>query len=111
MSSVKILLAFMLTAMAATAVVNSDNYEVKVIQINSRWNRSNSIDLSQLQRCEKLNSYLEDQPFSVQRRLPNVPVILVYKGKETLAMFGGNIMLEPTVSLDSLQSIVNSAYD
>lgn len=111
MSSVKILLAFMLTAMAATAVVNSDNYEVKVIQINSRWNKSNSIDLSQLQRCEKLNSYLEDQPFSVQRRLPNVPVIIVYKGNESLAMFGGNIMLEPTVSLDSLQSIVDNAYD
>lgn len=109
MSSLKIAIAFLLTALAAGAVMTEDNYDVKVIQINSKWNKQNSLDIYTLERCQKMNANLEDQPFSIQRNLPNVPVIIIYKGDDALATFGGNIMLEPTVSLEEIQEIVDKA--
>ncbi len=110
MSSLKIAIAFLLTALAAGAVMTEDNFDVTVVQINSKWNQHNSLNINKLKRCQKINAKLEDQPFSVQRKLPNVPVIIVYKGERNLATFGGNIMLEATVSIDSVQSIIDDAY-
>jgi hypothetical protein len=109
MSSLKIAIAFLLTALAAGAVMTEDSFDITVVQINSKWNQSNSLDINKLEGCKKVNANLEDQPFSVQRKLPNVPVIIVYKGEMNLATFGGNIMLEPTVSLEKIQEIIDEA--
>ena len=108
MSTLKIILGFILTAIAAGSIINEVYYDVSVLQINSRWNMSNSLKLDSLEKCNKTTVFYEDQPFSVQKSLPNLPVIIIYKRKERVAMYGGNMMLEPTVTIDSIQSVVNS---
>lgn len=107
MSTVKVLTALLLTILAAGSLMKSTIYDISVVQINSRWNAVNSIDLGLLRNCNKENLYLEDQPFSVQRNLPNVPVLIIYRGKEKISMHGGNIMLEPTVSVEEIQAVID----
>lgn len=108
MSTVKVLTALLVAILAAGSLMKSTIHEVSVVQINSRWNSVNSIDLGLLRNCNKENLYLEDQPFSVQRNLPNVPVLIVYKGEEKISMYGGNIMLEPTVSVEEIQAVIDA---
>ena len=111
MSSAKILLGFLITALFAGSIMNDRHYPVSVVQINSRWNTKNSLDLSSLRNCNTQNAFYEDQPFSIQRNLPRVPAIIIYKDKDQKAMFGGNMMLEPTVSVDSIQSVIDKLYE
>lgn len=110
MSSIKILIGFLVTALFAGSMMNERHYQVSVVQINSKWNRSNSLDLSLLRNCNTQNAFYEDQPFSIQRSIPKVPVIIIYKDKSQKFMYGGNMMLEPTVSIDSIQSVVDKLY-
>ena len=110
MSSAKIFLGFLITALFAGSIINERHYPVSVVQINSKWNKNNSLDLSSLRNCNTQNAFYEDQPFSIQRNLPRVPVIIIYKNKDQKVMYGGNMMLEPTVSIDSIQSVVDKLY-
>jgi hypothetical protein len=83
------------------------SYRVTVTQVNAQWNWKNNLDLSRLKGCYTQYAYLEEQTFSNQSQLQKIPVILVSVDGKVKRVFQGNIMLEPTVSLDSLQTIVD----
>jgi len=81
------------------------SYRVTVTQVNAQWNWNNNLDLSRLKGCDTQYAFLE-QTFKNQSQLQKIPVILVSVDGRVKRIFQGNIMLEPTVSLDSLQTIV-----
>lgn len=83
-------------------------YRVTVTQVNTEWNWSKNLDLKKLKRCDTQYALLEEQSFHNQTRLQKVPVILISVDGQVTQVFEGNIMLEPTITIDSLQTIVDT---
>lgn len=86
----------------------TENYELTVLQINAKWNESNSLDIDRLKNCNIEWAYLEEQNEDVQNKFQKIPFIVIKKGKEPIAFWEGNIMFEPTVTIQELQAHVNN---
>ena len=81
--------------------------DVTVVQINSNWNIKNSLDLSKLNGCDVSNASCVDTDSRKCIYFTNFPTIIVYHKDLIISEFHGDIMLSPTVTLDSLQKLVN----
>ncbi len=81
---------------------------IVVTQVNSKWNWHNNLKLERLKGCKYRYAYLEDQTIRNQEALHMVPVIRVTYDNVFDFVYEGNIMLEPTITVDSLQRVVDS---
>lgn len=53
--------------------------EVTVVQINAKWNDSNTReDLEELRLCDYRFGWLEEQPLKLQETIKAVPVVVIY---------------------------------
>lgn len=83
--------------------------EVLVVQINAKWNRSNTlIDLRNLKNCEYVFGWLEDQPYDIQSSVQSVPVVVVYKDNVPQRQYAGDITLRLSTTFEEIQRLVNS---
>lgn len=86
--------------------------QVTVIQINAKWNRSNTLtELSNLENCEYVFGWLEDQPYSVKSSIISVPVVVVYKDNIPKQQYAADISLKLNTTFEEIQSLVNSLKD
>lgn len=116
----KTLLPFLLIIAAAFLVAptpinstppTSKDYDINVLQINASWNKKNSINLEDLVECNVQYAYLESQSKELQQRFSKIPIIAVTKKSEPnkpLGYWEGNIMFEPTITLEELQNVIDS---
>ena len=60
---------------------DTDVKVIKVLQINSKWNRANNVDLSKLKNCKVDFGWYEDQSFEARSVIKKLPVIILYSNK------------------------------
>lgn len=83
--------------------------DVTVVQINAKWNKSNTVeDLRNLENCEYVFGWLENQPHEIQSSVVSVPVVVVYKGNVARQQYTSGINLQLIATFEEIQSLVNS---
>jgi hypothetical protein len=86
--------------------------QVTVVQINAKWNRSNTLEeLRNLDNCEYVFGWLENQPHSIQSSIVSVPVVVVYKDNIPQQQYAADISLKLNTTFEEIQSLVNSLKD
>jgi hypothetical protein len=93
------------------SIPTKSSHPVTVTQVNAKWNWENNLDLTKLKRCNIQYALLEEQTFSNQSQLKKIPLIFISVEGKVKEIFQGNIMLKPTISLDSLQKIIDKEYE
>ena len=83
--------------------------DVTVVQINAKWNRSNTMDsLRELTGCEYVFGWLENQPHQIQSTIASVPVVVVYKDNVARQQYAADITLKLNATFEEIQTLVNS---
>lgn len=83
--------------------------DVTVIQINAKWNRDNTVEgLRDLENCEYVFGWLEDQPHEIQSSIISLPVVVVYKDNIPKQQYAGGISLKLNATFEEIQTLVNS---
>ena len=83
--------------------------DVTVVQINAKWNRSNTMDsLRDLSGCEYVFGWLENQPHQIQSTIASVPVVVVYKDNVARQQYAAGITLKLNATFEEIQTLVNS---
>lgn len=86
--------------------------QVTVVQINAKWNKSNTLEeLRNLDNCEYVFGWLENQPHSIQSSISSVPVVVVYKDNIPKQQYAADISLKLNATFEEIQSLVNSLKD
>ena len=86
----------------------SKTHKLTVLQINAKWNSANAVDIDRLKNCNIEWAFLEDQNQTVRQKFKKIPFIIIKEYDEPLLVREGNIMFEPTVTLEELQTHVNN---
>jgi hypothetical protein len=101
-----------LLAIIAMGLSLSATAQITVVQINAKWNRSNTLtELNSLENCEYIFGWFEDQPHSVQSSIISVPVVVVYKDNIPKQQYAADISLKLNTTFEEIQSLVNSLKD
>jgi len=83
--------------------------DVTVVQINAKWNRSNTMDsLRNLSGCQYVFGWLENQPYQIQNTISSVPIIVVYKDNVARQQYAAGIDLKLSTTFEEIQTLVNS---
>ena len=82
-------------------------HSITVLQINAKWNKKNAVNIDRLRNCNIEWAYLEDQNSNIKKKFAKIPFIIIKKENQPLVTWEGNIMFEPTVTLEEIQSHVN----
>jgi hypothetical protein len=83
--------------------------DVTVVQINAKWNRSNTLeDLRNLDNCEYVFGWFENQPHSIQSSISSLPVVVVYRDNIPQQQYVGDISLRLSTTFEEIQTLVNS---
>ena len=83
-------------------------HSITVLQINAKWNKKNAVNIDKLRNCNIEWAYLEDQNGDIKKKFAKIPFIIIKKENQPLLTWEGNIMFEPTVTLQELQDHVNN---
>lgn len=110
----KTIIPFLIIIMAGLLVTpmpieetKEDYYEITVLQINAKWNEKNAVDINKLKNCNIEWAYLEDQSSNIQEKFQKIPFIVLKKNGEPLRYWEGNILFEPTVTVEEIQTHIN----
>jgi hypothetical protein len=80
---------------------------ITIIQINAKWNQHHNVDLSGLNGCKVQFAWLEDQNETLKNQIKRVPVIMMYKGNNSVRQWKADISFTLDVNLQEIQSAVN----
>lgn len=80
--------------------------QVKVIQINSSWNRSNDLKLD-LRGCQYEFALLEDLSDNVKGKIKSVPFLYVIKDGHIVRQYQGGLRMRLNVTEEELQQFIN----
>lgn len=83
-------------------------HSITVLQINAKWNKKNAVNIDRLRNCNIEWAYLEDQNSNIKKKFAKIPFIIIKKENQPLITWEGNIMFEPTVTLEQIQNHVNN---
>ena len=82
--------------------------EITTVHFNYKWNESNSYNrLERLKNTKVQYAYVEDQSDNLKKSIKSVPTIVLYFENKPIARFEAGLTMKITVSLDSIQSIIN----
>lgn len=89
--------------------VNSEGVvsDITVLQINTRWNQQNDIDLKGLVGCKVQYGLLEHQNPSLKDKIKYVPVIVIYKGTKPVKQWTADLTFKLDVDLLEIQKEIN----
>jgi len=83
--------------------------DVVVVQINAKWNKSNTLEeLRDLENCEYVFGWLENQPYSIQSSITSLPVVVVYRDNIPQQQYVGDITLRLSATFEEIQALVNA---
>ena len=80
--------------------------QVKVIQINSSWNRSNDLKLD-LRGCQYEYALLENLSDNIKSQIKSVPFIYVIKDGHIVRQYQGGLRMRLNVTEEELQQFIN----
>lgn len=87
---------------------DTDAKVIKVLQINSKWNRANNVDLSKLKNCKVDFGWYEDQSPEARSVIKKVPVIILYSNKKPVHKWEADITFKLNVAIEEVQQKVNN---
>ena len=96
----------LLTLLLGIIMISSSPIETKPI-LNAKWNNHNDLDVDLLKGCNIEWALMEDQPKEVQEKFNKIPVIALKKDGKPVMLWEGNIMFEPTVTLEEIQKEID----
>jgi len=80
--------------------------QVKVIQINSSWNRQNDLKLD-LRGCQYEFALLEDLSDNIKGQIKSVPFLYVIKNGHIVRQYQGGLRMRLNVTEEELQAYIN----
>ena len=80
--------------------------QVKVIQVNSAWNRQNDVKLN-LKHCQYQFVLLEDLNDNVKNKIKSVPFLYVIKDGHIVRQYQGGLRMRLNVTESELQAYIN----
>lgn len=80
--------------------------QVKVIQVNSNWNRANDLKLN-LKNCDYQFALLEDLSDNVKNKIKSVPFLYVIKDGHIVRQYQGGLRMRLNVTESELQAYIN----
>lgn len=95
----KLVVLFMLCFGSVTA-------QVKVVQINSSWNKQNDLKLN-LKNCQYEYALLEDLNDNLKNKIKSVPFIYVIKDGHIIRQYQGGLRMRLNVTEEELQEFIN----
>ena len=80
--------------------------QVKVVQINSTWNKQNDLELN-LKNCQYEYALLENLTPNLKSQVKSVPFIYVIKDGHIVGQFEGGLRMKLNVTEEELQAFIN----
>ena len=80
--------------------------QVKVIQINSSWNRQNDLKLD-LRGCQYEFALLENLSDNIKGQIKSVPFLYVIKDGHIVRQYQGGLRMRLNVTEEELQAFIN----
>ena len=80
--------------------------QVKVVQINSSWNKQNDLKLN-LKNCQYEYALLEDLNDNLKNKIKSVPFIYVIKDGHIIRQYQGGLRMRLNVTEEELQEFIN----
>jgi hypothetical protein len=80
--------------------------QVKVVQINSTWNKKNDLKLN-LKNCQYEYALLENLSPNLKSQVKSVPFIYVIKDGHIVGQFDGGLRMKLNVTEQELQEFIN----
>lgn len=80
--------------------------QVKVVQINSTWNKQNDLKLN-LKNCQYEYALLEDLTPNLKSQVKSVPFIYVLKNGHIVGQFDGGLRMKLNVTEEELQQFID----
>ena len=80
--------------------------QVKVVQINSSWNKKNDLKLN-LKNCQYEYALLENLTPNLKSQVRSVPFIYVIKDGHIVGQFEGGLRMKLNVTEEELQAFIN----
>jgi len=84
--------------------------QVKVVQINSTWNKQNDLKLK-LKNCQYEYALLEDLTPNLKSQVKSVPFIYVLKNGHIVGQFDGGLRMKLNVTEEELQQFIDRIND
>ena len=81
--------------------------QIKVIQVNSSWNRQNDLKLN-LKNCQYQFALLEDLNDNIKGKIKSVPFLYVIKDGHIVRQYQGGLRMRLNVTEAELQAYINS---
>lgn len=95
----RLAILFMLCFSSVTA-------QVKVVQINSTWNKQNDLELN-LKNCQYEYALLDDLTPTLKQKVKSVPFIYVIKDGHIVGQFDGGLRMRLNVTEEELQQFID----
>ena len=80
--------------------------QVKVVQINSTWNKKNDLKLN-LKNCQYEYALLENLTPNLKSQVKSVPFIYVLKNGHIVGQFDGGLRMKLNVTEEELQQFID----
>jgi hypothetical protein len=80
--------------------------QIKVIQVNSSWNRQNDLKLN-LKNCQYQFALLEDLNDNIKGKIKSVPFLYVIKDGHIVRQYQGGLRMRLNVTQAELQAYIN----
>ncbi len=80
--------------------------QVKVVQINSSWNKQNDLKLN-LKNCQYEYALLENLTPNLKSQVKSVPFIYVIKNGHIVGQFDGGLRMKLNVTEEELQQFID----
>ena len=80
--------------------------QIKVIQVNSSWNRQNDLKLN-LKNCQYQFALLEDLSDNIKGQIKSVPFLYVIKDGHIVRQYQGGLRMRLNVTEAELQAYIN----
>ena len=80
--------------------------QIKVIQVNSSWNRQNDLKLN-LKDCQYQFALLEDLSDNIKGQIKSVPFLYVIKDGHIVRQYQGGLRMRLNVTEEELQAFIN----
>jgi len=90
--------------------MNGFAQQVKVVQINSSWNKKNDLKLN-LKNCQYEYALLEDLSDKLKGQIKTVPLIYVIKNGHIVGQFDGGLRMKLNVTEQELQEFIDRIND
>ncbi len=82
--------------------------DITTVHFNYKWNETNSFSrLDRLKNTKVQYAFVEDQSDNIKKSIKSVPTIVIYNNNKPVARFEAGLTMRISVSLDSIQSIID----